>query len=158
MNRRLVTPLAVASLFAAVWMAVEVPAAPAAGGGGGRGRGRAPAQDNSNGAINLAIYAKPATSFVSDNESLDAINDGFSPTGQNDHSHGAYGNWPQRAPQCPRGLITVNEGIFAACAAEWPRLLVRRFPAPEFLWRKRAEARQKRPSRPRPRLYCPPTL
>ena len=32
-------------------------------------------------------------------ETLDAINDGFEPRGVNDHSHGAYGNWPQTGTQ-----------------------------------------------------------
>ena len=46
-------------------------------------------------AVNLALYATPATSFVSDHETVDAINDGFEPRGVGDHSHGAYGNWPR---------------------------------------------------------------
>ena len=44
-------------------------------------------------AVNLALFATPATSFVSGHETLEAINDGFEPRGEGDHSHGAYGNW-----------------------------------------------------------------
>jgi DUF1680 family protein len=49
--------------------------------------------------VNLAPFATPATSFVSGHESLGAINDGYEPKGQGDHSHGAYGNWPQTGAQ-----------------------------------------------------------
>ncbi len=48
---------------------------------------------------NLALFATPATSFVSGHETLEAINDGFEPRRMNDHSHGAYGNWPRRGTQ-----------------------------------------------------------
>jgi uncharacterized protein len=48
---------------------------------------------------NLAMFAKPSTSFVSGHETLGAINDGFEPRGVGDHSHGAYGNWPQTGKQ-----------------------------------------------------------
>ena len=50
-------------------------------------------------AINLALYAKPLTSFVSGHESLDAINNGYEPRDIADHSHGAYGNWPRTGTQ-----------------------------------------------------------
>jgi DUF1680 family protein len=49
--------------------------------------------------FNLACVAKPSTSFVSGHESLGALNDGFDPVAANDHSHGAYGNWPQTGTQ-----------------------------------------------------------
>ncbi|MGD0090412.1 MAG: beta-L-arabinofuranosidase domain-containing protein [Planctomycetota bacterium] len=49
--------------------------------------------------VNLALFATPATSFVSGHETLDAINDGFEPRGMGDHSHGCYGNWPQTGTQ-----------------------------------------------------------
>jgi DUF1680 family protein len=48
---------------------------------------------------NLALYAKPLTSYVSGHESLDALNDGFEPRNSADHRHGAYGNWPQTGTQ-----------------------------------------------------------
>ena len=51
------------------------------------------------GEVNLALFAKPACSFVSGHETLAAINDGFEPNGLNDHSHGCYGNWPQTGTQ-----------------------------------------------------------
>lgn len=48
---------------------------------------------------NLALFATPATSYVSGHETLEAINDGFEPRGVNDHRHGAYGNWPRTGTQ-----------------------------------------------------------
>ena len=52
-----------------------------------------------NEAVNLALFATPATSFVSGHETLAAINDGFEPRNVGDHSHGCYGNWPQSGRQ-----------------------------------------------------------
>jgi DUF1680 family protein len=48
---------------------------------------------------NLAPQASASTSFVSGHETLAAINDDFAPAGVNDHSHGAYGNWPRSGTQ-----------------------------------------------------------
>jgi hypothetical protein len=48
---------------------------------------------------NLAPLALSATSFVSGHETIGALNDGFDPVAVNDHSHGAYGNWPQTGTQ-----------------------------------------------------------
>ena len=48
---------------------------------------------------NVALFAKPSTSFVSGHETLDAINDGFKPTHSNDKRYGAYGNWPRKGTQ-----------------------------------------------------------
>ena len=46
--------------------------------------------------VNVALAAKPSTSFVSGHETLDAINDGFEPANSGDKRHGAYGNWAQK--------------------------------------------------------------
>jgi chitodextrinase len=43
--------------------------------------------------VNIAVIAKPTTSFVSDWETLAAVNDGYTPANSNDKTHGAYGNW-----------------------------------------------------------------
>ncbi len=43
--------------------------------------------------VNIALVGKPSTSFVSGWESLEAVNDNFTPSNSNDKSHGAYGNW-----------------------------------------------------------------
>jgi DUF1680 family protein len=48
---------------------------------------------------NLALWAAASTSFVSGHETLTAIHDGFEPAAVDDHSHGAYGNWPQTGTQ-----------------------------------------------------------
>ncbi len=48
---------------------------------------------------NLALAAKPSTSFVSGHETLPAINDGFDPRNSDDKTHGAYGNWPRSGLQ-----------------------------------------------------------
>jgi hypothetical protein len=49
--------------------------------------------------FNLALVAKPSTSFVSGHETLEAVNDGFEPANSNDHSHPRYGNWPSKGTQ-----------------------------------------------------------
>ena len=46
--------------------------------------------------VNLALVAKPTTSFVSGHETLDAVNDGFKPANSGDRRYGAYGNWAHR--------------------------------------------------------------
>jgi len=46
--------------------------------------------------VNVALFAKPSTSFVSGHETLDAVNDGFKPTNSGDRRYGAYGNWAHR--------------------------------------------------------------
>ena len=51
------------------------------------------------GRANVALYAKPSTSYVSGHETLDAVNDGFKLTNSNDKRYGAYGNWPQKGTQ-----------------------------------------------------------
>jgi hypothetical protein len=48
---------------------------------------------------NLGPGAHVTTSFVSGHENLAAVHDGFEPADVNDHSHGAYGNWPQTGTQ-----------------------------------------------------------
>ncbi len=48
---------------------------------------------------NLALIAKPTTSFVSGHETLAALNDGFTPENSSDKRHGAYGNWPRKGTQ-----------------------------------------------------------
>jgi DUF1680 family protein len=50
-------------------------------------------------AVNLAAFATVTSSNVSGHESLEAINDGFTPHNSRDHSHGCYGNWPERGWQ-----------------------------------------------------------
>ena len=49
--------------------------------------------------VNLALSAAATTSFVSGHESLEAVHDGFDPSSSEDHSHGAYGNWPKTGTQ-----------------------------------------------------------
>jgi alpha-L-rhamnosidase len=46
--------------------------------------------------VNVALAAKPSTSFVSGHETLDAVNDGFKLANSNDKRYGAYGNWPKK--------------------------------------------------------------
>jgi DUF1680 family protein len=47
----------------------------------------------------LGLFATPTTSYVSSNETLTAINSGFTPKDSRDYRHGAYGNWPQKGTQ-----------------------------------------------------------
>jgi len=51
------------------------------------------------GRANVALAAKPSTSFVSGHETLDAVNDGFRPAHSNDKRYGAYGNWSHKGTQ-----------------------------------------------------------
>jgi len=57
------------------------------------------AQTSAKEPFNLALVAKPSTSFVSGHETLAAVNDGFEPANSNDHSHPRYGNWPSKGTQ-----------------------------------------------------------
>ncbi len=47
--------------------------------------------------VNLASMAAVSTSYVSPWERLDAVKDGYDPSGSTDNSHGAYGNWSGEA-------------------------------------------------------------
>jgi alpha-L-rhamnosidase len=48
------------------------------------------------GRVNVALFAKASTSYVSGHEMLDAVNDGFKLNNSNDKRYGAYGNWPRK--------------------------------------------------------------
>jgi uncharacterized protein len=48
---------------------------------------------------NLAFFATPVASFLSEHETLDALHDGFEPQHSGDHRHGAYCNWPRTGTQ-----------------------------------------------------------
>jgi DUF1680 family protein len=49
--------------------------------------------------VNLAAVAASSTSHVSDDTSLAALNDGFTPRSSRDSRHGSYGNWPATGTQ-----------------------------------------------------------
>ncbi|MBN2506249.1 MAG: glycoside hydrolase family 127 protein [Verrucomicrobia bacterium] len=49
--------------------------------------------------VNLALVARPTTSFVSGHETITALNDGATPRHSDDKSRGAYGNWPRSGTQ-----------------------------------------------------------
>lgn len=51
------------------------------------------------GAANMAIVAKPSTSYVSGDTSVTALNDGLEPRRSVDRREGSYGNWPRRGTQ-----------------------------------------------------------
>jgi DUF1680 family protein len=48
---------------------------------------------------NLAIVATASTSFVSQDQTLAALNSGYDPRNSRDASHRAYGNWPRLGTQ-----------------------------------------------------------
>jgi len=48
------------------------------------------------GRANVALFAKPSTSYVSGHETLDAVNDGLKLKNSKDKRYGAYGNWPKK--------------------------------------------------------------
>ncbi len=57
------------------------------------------AAQESNAPVNLAVVAKAASSSVSDDTSLAALNDGFAPRNSRDNRRGSYGNWPRTGTQ-----------------------------------------------------------
>jgi DUF1680 family protein len=106
--KTVVTVAAALALAGAIAMAGW---AQTAGGGG------AVVQDASLPHVNVALFAQPSTSFVSGNESLEAVNDGFEPRSSRDHSHGAYGNWPRRGAQWvqyewPKAVSTAETAVY----------------------------------------------
>ncbi|MFO1523642.1 MAG: hypothetical protein U1G05_16745 [Kiritimatiellia bacterium] len=67
--------------------------------------------------VNLALVAEATTSYVSGHETLGAVQDGFEPAGENDHRHGAYGNWPRTGAQWveyswPRAVSTKEIAVY----------------------------------------------
>ena len=50
-------------------------------------------------AVNLALVAKPSTSYVSGDTSVNALNDGIEPRRSGNRRDGSYGNWPRRNTQ-----------------------------------------------------------
>jgi len=62
------------------------PDSPEAGGAAGSG-------------VNLAVVAKPSSSYVSGDTSLAALNDGHAPETSHVRGRGSYGNWPRRGTQ-----------------------------------------------------------
>ena len=53
----------------------------------------------SNPPANLATVATPASSYVSGDTSVAALNDGFTPRNSRDNRRGSYGNWPRTGTQ-----------------------------------------------------------
>ena len=49
--------------------------------------------------VNLAAVAKPSSSYVSGDTSLDALHDGHAPDSSHVRGQGSYGNWPTRGTQ-----------------------------------------------------------
>ena len=49
--------------------------------------------------LNLAVVAKPSSSYVSGDTKLAALNDGFDPSASGDGDHGTYGNWNRTGTQ-----------------------------------------------------------
>jgi len=53
------------------------------------------ARAEGNATANLALVAKPSTSFASGDTTAAALNDGFTPRNSRDTAHKTYGNWPR---------------------------------------------------------------
>lgn len=51
------------------------------------------------GGVNLAVVAKPSTSYVSGDTMPTALNDNYDPRSSRDNRRGSYGNWPRRDTQ-----------------------------------------------------------
>jgi uncharacterized protein len=50
-------------------------------------------------ALNMALAAKPSTSYVSGDTSVSDLNDGLEPSRSRDRRRGSYGNWPRTGTQ-----------------------------------------------------------
>lgn len=49
--------------------------------------------------VNLAVVAKPSSSYVSGDTKLTALNDEYDPGNSRDRRRGSYGNWPRKGSQ-----------------------------------------------------------
>ena len=49
--------------------------------------------------VNLAVVAEPSSSYVSDDTSLAALNDGYAPKSSHVRGRGSYGNWRRKGTQ-----------------------------------------------------------
>jgi DUF1680 family protein len=58
-----------------------------------------PATAQTNPPANWAVVAKPSASFVSEDTTVAALNDGFTPRNSRDTAHNTYGNWPHTGTQ-----------------------------------------------------------
>jgi uncharacterized protein len=61
--------------------------------------GQANAGGSSATAANLAVVAKPSTSYVSGDTTTAALNDEYEPRNARDNRRGSYGNWPRTGTQ-----------------------------------------------------------
>lgn len=68
--------------------------------------------------INIASKAGISTSFCSSWESVDALNDGYTPTNSNDRAHAVYGNWPETGTQWVQYTFDRNY-IISRCDLYW---------------------------------------
>ena len=60
---------------------------------------------------NIASKATVTSSFCSDWESINALNDGYNPSNSNDRAHDVYGNWPHRGTQWVKYTFDKNYTI-----------------------------------------------
>lgn len=60
---------------------------------------------------NIASKATVTSSFCSDWESINALNDGYDPSNSNDRAHDVYGNWPQTGTQWVKYTFDKNYTI-----------------------------------------------
>ncbi|PXV86319.1 F5/8 type C domain-containing protein [Lachnotalea glycerini] len=67
---------------------------------------------------NIALKATKSTSYCSDWESINALNDGYAPTSSNDRAHEVYGNWPQTGTQWVQYDFSDNYTI-SQCDVYW---------------------------------------
>ena len=67
---------------------------------------------------NIAGLASATTSYVSDWESITALNDGIDPSSSNDRSGAVYGNWPETGSQWVQYTFNENHTI-TGCDIYW---------------------------------------
>lgn len=67
---------------------------------------------------NIAGQATASTSFISDWENINALNDGVDPSSSSDRSGAVYGNWPETGSQWVQYVFNENHTI-SSCDVYW---------------------------------------
>lgn len=86
------------------------------GGGTSGGSVQVPSEDTD--VINIASKASVSTSYCSSWESIEALNDGYTPVNSNDRNHKVYGNWPETGTQWVQYNFD-NSYIISKCDIYW---------------------------------------
>ena len=86
------------------------------GGSTSGGSVQVPSEDTD--VINIAPKTSITTSYCSSWESIEALNDGYTPVNSNDRNHKVYGNWPETGTQWVQYNFD-NSYIISKCDIYW---------------------------------------